>query len=440
MSEPMFSVIVPVKNSEKYLAECLDNLLGQNFPAGEREILCVDDLSGDGSLALLQAYAEKYPEVKVFQGQGRGPGAARNLAMSKAKARYILFLDSDDRLNGLEVLKDIFQAMEAESLDLLNFGAEVEFEDEALEKSRYREVQRYKARKPKGSFPSGKELLRELMHSEAFLGSACLLCLRRSYVEAKALRFPVLSHSEDEVFCLKSFLGAGLSRHTGRNFYLRRVRQGSLTTRPDNIHAFGERLEAVRLLHEAVAEEEAPWLGDYLAKYMQDIYRRFSALPKEEQAKARGFSPWEAAYFRLMGLTAELFTRAQAAYLFPWHLFQKGERVIIYGAGNVGRDFVRQLQEFDYVKLIGVVDRNGPKVKIPGTKVEYPQNLKEMDYDALLLSVQDKSLVDSIKKDLAQLGIEESKVRWDGEHYLKKDFYEGCYFPKLSERKNPVEV
>ena len=440
MSEPMFSVIVPVKNSEKYLAECLDNLLGQNFPAGEREILCVDDLSGDGSLALLQAYAEKYPEVKVFQGQGRGPGAARNLAMSNAKGRYILFLDSDDRLSGPKVLRDIFQKMEAENLDLLNFGAEVEFEDKELEKSRYREVQRYKARKSKGIFSTGKELLRELMHSEAFLGSACLLCLRRSCIEEQHLRFPDLFHAEDEVFCLKAVLKAGKAGHTGQSFYLRRVRHGSLTTRPDNIHAFQERLEAVRLLHETIEGEDSPWLADYLAKYMQDICRRFSALPQEEQARSGAFSPWEAAYLRLMGLTAELFTRAQAAYLFPWHLFRKGERVIIYGAGNVGRDFARQLQEFDYVKLIGVVDRNGPKVKIPETRVDYPQSLKDMDYDALLLSVQDKSLADSIKKDLAQLGIEESKVRWDGEHYLKKDFYEGCYFPKLSERKDPVEV
>ena len=441
VSEINFSIIVPFKNTQKYLPFCLDSLLAQDFPSGGREILCVNDGSTDGSVAIVKSYESKDSGIKLLFSPGCGPGMARNIALAQAQGGYILFVDSDDSLPEAGTLKYLASKMEEGRLDLLNFGARVQFADEELKRSRYREEQRYKERQSAGIFPTGRELLHELVKREAFLGSACLLCLRRSYVEKQGLRFPALFHSEDEVFCLRAFLGAGRSEHTGRRLYLRSVRQDSLTTRPDNIEAFRERMKAVVLLQETVDRvEEAPWLGDYLARFMQDVCRRFVSLPREEQAGAEKFSPWEAAFFRMMKFCAHIHARAHSSYLFPWHLFRRGERVAIYGAGNVGRDFVRQMQEFGYVELAGVVDRDGPRAKLPGTEVIYPADLKNLDYDAILLSVQDRTLADSIREDLKKLGISEAKIRWDGAHYLQKDFYEGYYFPKLSERKNTVEV
>ncbi len=434
MKEILLSVIIPTYNAEKYLPACLDSLKEQDFQS--YEVICIDDGSTDKTVGILESYAKDWEKLKLHNQSHKGPGAARNLGLARTRGKYVLFLDSDDEFSDSGVLSCIASEMEAGQLDLLNFGAKVEFADEELKKSRYREEQRYKERESAGLYPTGRELLHELLKREAFLGSACLLALRKAYVEEVGLKFPSLCHSEDEVFCLRAFLGAGRSKHTGQRLYLRRVRQESLTTRPDDIETFRERMKAVWLLQETVDTlGSAPWLENYLAKYMQDVSRRFAALPSEEQAKAGGFSPWEAGFFRLMQLCAKFFARAQAAYIFPWHLFKKGERVVIYGAGNVGKDFVRQLQEYDYVKLAGAVDRTGPAARIPGVEVRYPQDLQTMDCDAILLSVQDKTLADSIKADLQKLGIDEAKIRWDGPHYLQKDFYEGYYFPKISERK-----
>ena len=439
MSGIMFSIIVPCKDSETYLAACLESLLRQEFPAEEREILCVDDGSTDGSVSLIKAYESKDSGVRLLSSSGCGPGAARNLAMSRARGKYILFVDSDDRLASSEVLGFIASEMEGGSLDLLNFGARVEFADEEMKRNRYREEQRYKKRKSAGIFPTGRKLLHELITREDFLGSVWLLCLRRGYVEREGLRFPALSHSEDEVFCLRAFLCAGRSKHSGERLYLRSVRPGSLTASPDDIEAFRERMKAAYLLQEAAFFAEAPWLDGYLARYMQEVCRRFSALPKEQTDKMEGFPPWEVGYFRLMKLCTSLYACAQHSYLFPWHLFRRGERVVIYGAGNVGRDFLRQVQEYGYVKLAGMVDRAGNTTKVHGMEVKYPKELKDMEYDAILLSVQDGKLAEGIQEDLKQLGISEGKIRWDGHHYLRKDFYEGYYFPELAERKESVE-
>lgn len=98
------SVIVPVFNARKYLADCLDSLLGQTFK--DTEIICVDDGSTDGSAAVLKEYAGHDGRIRVFSQSNRRQGAARNLGLQKAVGRYVFFVDADDWLdeNALELL------------------------------------------------------------------------------------------------------------------------------------------------------------------------------------------------------------------------------------------------------------------------------------------------------------------------------------------------
>lgn len=89
------SVIVPVFNSEKYLERCVESLVGQTLD--EIEFIFVNDGSTDGSLEILNQYAEKYPEkVKVFTQENSGQGVARNFGIKQAQGEYIGFVDSDD--------------------------------------------------------------------------------------------------------------------------------------------------------------------------------------------------------------------------------------------------------------------------------------------------------------------------------------------------------
>ena len=54
MSKPLVSVLIPVYNVEKYLSRCLESILKQTWP--QREIICVNDGSTDGSLEILEKY------------------------------------------------------------------------------------------------------------------------------------------------------------------------------------------------------------------------------------------------------------------------------------------------------------------------------------------------------------------------------------------------
>lgn len=92
--QPKVSVVVPVYNVEPYLARCLDSLIAQTLQ--EIEIVCVNDGSTDGSIRILNAYADHDPRVRVISQINRGLGGARNTGIRASSGEYILFVDSDD--------------------------------------------------------------------------------------------------------------------------------------------------------------------------------------------------------------------------------------------------------------------------------------------------------------------------------------------------------
>ena len=101
------SIVIPVYNTQRWLAKCLDSLLpkeAERACAGSEhcpdlELVCVNDGSTDGSGAILRDYAGRYPDfITVIETPNGGLGHARNTGLEAAKGEYVLFVDSDDWL------------------------------------------------------------------------------------------------------------------------------------------------------------------------------------------------------------------------------------------------------------------------------------------------------------------------------------------------------
>ena len=92
------SIIIPVYNVEKYIAECLDSVLEQGFQNKDYEILVVSDGSTDDSVKIAQSYANLNDHIKIIEQENGGIGSARHHGMDLAKGKYIYFLDPDDYL------------------------------------------------------------------------------------------------------------------------------------------------------------------------------------------------------------------------------------------------------------------------------------------------------------------------------------------------------
>ena len=120
------SIIMPVYNTEKYLREALDSVLGQTMT--DIEVLCVDDGSTDSSLEILHEYAAKDPRVTVYTQDHQFAGAARNLGIKHAAGKYLLFLDSDD-IFPPDLAAKSFARAEETNADILIFGGENYYED-----------------------------------------------------------------------------------------------------------------------------------------------------------------------------------------------------------------------------------------------------------------------------------------------------------------------
>jgi glycosyltransferase involved in cell wall biosynthesis len=90
MSNPLVSVIIPVRNGERFVGQAIESVLAQTYD--HREIVVVDGKSTDGSVET----ASSYPTVRVLQETGTGFASAWNDGLAAASGELITFLDSDD--------------------------------------------------------------------------------------------------------------------------------------------------------------------------------------------------------------------------------------------------------------------------------------------------------------------------------------------------------
>lgn len=181
--QPFLSIIVPVYNVEKYLAECLDSLVEQDVSYEDYEVICVNDGSTDGCLKILQQYEKNNANIRVIEQKNAGVCVARNTGMDAAQGEYIWFVDSDDQIrrNGLGLLKE---KLEAQWCDRLVLGS-IQFEGVLAENP---EQQNY---------PVNASWEDSVVWRSVF---------RRAFLQENHLRFyPGLVFGEDALFMFECF-------------------------------------------------------------------------------------------------------------------------------------------------------------------------------------------------------------------------------------------
>ena len=103
----LFSVIIPIYNTEKYLHECIDSVLKQQYK--NIEVILVNDCSTDGCADICNSYKDNKLIKIIHNKKNLGTALSRNKGISTSSGKYIIFLDSDDYLyqgcfQGLEKL------------------------------------------------------------------------------------------------------------------------------------------------------------------------------------------------------------------------------------------------------------------------------------------------------------------------------------------------
>lgn len=262
--EIILSIIIPVFNVEKYLAECLDSIVKENLDSECVEIICVDDGSTDKSIEILKQYSNKYDNISVINQENGGLAAARNTGLKYANGKYVHFLDSDDCMQP-GCYPKLIDILEQNKLDMLFFNAHSFYENESLEKKYTWYKTGYQKNQENSVISSGNDYFCKCHERKNLVVQACMYITKRSLIEDNHLQFPNGIIYEDNLFTITAMTKAKRVMHINDEFYLRRVREGSLSiTKIKFGHAFGYYFTFKELLNYALSTDLPNYLKNCL--------------------------------------------------------------------------------------------------------------------------------------------------------------------------------
>lgn len=191
---PLVSIIIPVYNTEDYLAVMLRSVLDQTYP--NFEVICVDDGSKDRSAEIIKRFMCEDERIRLIQIKNHGPGYVRNLAIKEAKGEYISFVDSDDYLESTALDLSVARAEKDQSdfvvFDWKYFNADTKQSNYCNQDTFFNK-----------SILNGEECL-ELLSTSPIYTMAKLF--RRSFVNQHDIRYAEGHIYEDHPFWFKAVL------------------------------------------------------------------------------------------------------------------------------------------------------------------------------------------------------------------------------------------
>ena len=107
----LVSVIIPLYNQERDVAECLRSIQSQTLK--DIEVVCIDDGSTDGSLDVVRRIASADGRIRVFSRPNKGVGPTRNEGISHARGEFLIFMDPDDYYYSADVLEKLYATAKA---------------------------------------------------------------------------------------------------------------------------------------------------------------------------------------------------------------------------------------------------------------------------------------------------------------------------------------
>lgn len=109
MVKAFISVVMPIYNEEKYIENCIDSLLLQDYPQECMEWIFVDGMSSDRTRELIEAYIEKHPKlIKILSNPNKTVPYAMNIGIKEARGKYIIRLDAHADYNTDYISKCVY--------------------------------------------------------------------------------------------------------------------------------------------------------------------------------------------------------------------------------------------------------------------------------------------------------------------------------------------
>ncbi len=222
MNHPFFSIVIPVYNTIKELQRCVDSVVSQSF--ADFELILVDDGSTDGSGALCDRLSAEDPRIKTIHRENAGCSEARNTGVRVAQGNYLLFVDSDDKWDDDNALRDLFEIVHENPVDVVCFGVSIYNENGELVKVR-------KPMLPELANGNKYEIVKHLVYTNQYFSTSYVKMLRREFFLENNLFFIKGLLSEDIEWSARILLYCESIAVYSSAFYKRIQRsEGSITS------------------------------------------------------------------------------------------------------------------------------------------------------------------------------------------------------------------
>lgn len=260
-----FSVIVPVYGVERYINECVDSILSEDFD--DLELILVDDGSKDNCPAICDKYAERDGRVRVIHKKNGGLVSARQEGLLSAKGKYIINVDGDDSIEP-GYFKMAYELCEKYNPDIISFGINYDygqkkvFDPEPVEKGLYT-GDRLKQIHEKMLLTKDMKHMHYFLWAKVFKRQAIFECQQR--VDKR------ISMGEDVTCLIPAYLKAERVYISDKTVYNCRCRNESMSRSYKQNHFDDIRLGALRLAEagkEASAGEGFERAVDRYAAFM----------------------------------------------------------------------------------------------------------------------------------------------------------------------------
>lgn len=377
------SVIIPVYNVKEYLRQCVDSVVCQSY--SDIEILLINDGSTDGSKELCDHLAEQDDRIKVFHQENRGVVAARGVGVRNAIGKYILFVDGDDKIetNMIEVL--IQQIGEA---DIISSGV-----------YKYTSSEHYTKRIDGYNPGVYKDAEYKMFFASMLFDKETQLFQRFTpWLVNKLFRTELVQrvydkldenihHTEDAVFTYLYLLHCNSVVIIHDVFYHYLYREDSVCHK-GNDRMLMDINRGYLVLKDAFSKHE---LSEQLLYQLQKWVVKSTCFALNNH----------------LGIAPELSV--------PEFLFNVPEvidkKIVLYGAGKMGKDFKKQLEQLDQ-NVVLWVDKNYEAYRAMGLDVVSPKAILGADFDVLVLAISRLDIIENICADLEMLGISKEKIVW----------------------------
>lgn len=387
MKKVLLSIIIPIYNTELHLEKCINSVINQSYKS--LDIILVNDGSTDNSGKICDMFAAQDERIRVYHQENRGLIQARKKGVELAQGELVTFVDSDDWIEE-NMYESMIEVYVTEKVDLVSSGLKYDYNNE--KDTVYQELDLL----AEGVYDREniqKDILPIMIWNNEYgrrsiTSSVCNKLFKRELLQKTICRVDDrLTFGEDAAITYLYLVKANKISIMNSSWYHYVIRKNSMVRSVD-IGAF----EKIHIL-QSYFQKEYGELG-ILEDMMYQMKRYLCTFLRE-------------ALSDIFDVEIE-----KVRYIFPYELVPKDSRIILYGAGVVGRSYWNGLRYGEYAEVVSWVDKNYERKLEGQVIIENPKEISQREFDYIIIAIENENVAREIKGSLLELGIQSEKIIW----------------------------